>query len=46
MNTMLLTGKERSSFDEIYTLVARGLSDMTEEEKLGIMRLVVNATKR
>ncbi len=42
----LLTGKEQSSFDEIYTLVARGLSDMTEEEKLEIMRLVVNATKR
>lgn len=42
----LLTGKEKSSFDEIYTLVARGLSDMTEEEKLEIMRLVVNATKR
>ena len=43
----ILYGEDgKKDFNEIYSLVARGLNDMTEEEKMILMRLLVNATKQ
>ncbi len=42
----LLTGKDDSqSFEETYRLVARGTSTMTDEEKIKLMKVLLNNGK-
>ena len=45
-NYLLYGSDEKKDFNEVYSLVARGLNDMSEEEKMILMRLLVNATKQ
>ncbi len=42
----LLTGKDdKNSFEETYRLVARGVSSMTDDEKLQLMKVLMNNGK-